>query len=164
MTENWTYFLSFAYCFFLLLFHTAQRVKFSYIWSLSKFLCCVLCLSRFWLNVTETSLREKNNLIIGSVFIFVSTVCMLVRKLLFWSHSLLDERNLEVSQERTKYDLIEGSEVVCFINITLPGAESFGLPKVLKYIPYKRTLSNLKLSVSELLIYWCFGCSKIYIT
>lgn len=46
-----------------------------------------------------------------------------------FSHSLVDERNLEVSQERTKYDLIEGSKVVCLINVTFPGAESFGLPR-----------------------------------
>lgn len=39
-----------------------------------------------------------------------------------FSHSLVDERNLEVSQERTKYDLIEGSKVVCLINVTFPGA------------------------------------------
>lgn len=44
-----------------------------------------------------------------------------------WNHSLGDERNLEASQERTKYDLQEESKVVCFSNVILSGAESLGL-------------------------------------
>lgn len=120
--------ISFAYCFFLLSFPYSPHV-FSYIWSLSKFLCCVLCLSRFWLHVTETSLREKKQSDYSFCFHFCFNSVHVGEETVVFSHSLVDERNLEVSQERTKYDLIEGSKVVCFINVTLPGAESFGLPR-----------------------------------
>ena len=124
------FFMSFAYCFFLLSFPYSPRVKFSYIWSLSKFLCCVLSLSRFWLHVTETSLSwEKTQSNYSFCFHFCFNSVHVGEETVVWKHSLVDERNLEVSQERTKYDLIEGSKVVCFINVSLPGAKSFCLPR-----------------------------------
>ena len=76
-----------------------------------------------------------------------------------WDHSLVDERNLEASQERTKYDLIEESKLFALLMSLYQMQSLLAFLEVLKYVPYKRTLSDLKLSVSTLLI--SFYCGKI---
>lgn len=56
-----------------------------------------------------------------------------------WNCSLVDERNLEASQERTKYDLQEETKVVCLINVILSGAQClFGLPRSTEVLSLKK--------------------------